>query len=722
MKTKKGFTFVEVLAVISVLSIISILTITIINNNINDSKKTIYNKQIKILKQSANNYTSDNIKEIESNKCNYIKITIKILKDKGYLSKKFINPITNKEFDNNLVIVIKKINKNYEYIFQLDENYDENEYLCLDERYPELSYSLPPGYHLGNNKQLCATASDNYSGIEMLETELYKNNLLYKNEKTNRSIYCYNLVENINYTLYGKAISRNGNEQVKTKEDERGFYYENYKLINNINIIGSIPSGKLTNKDVILKISDNYIDKLASNITYQWQKFINNTWVDIENSNKNTYTETNTKLNIKYRLKLSETYNNETITIYSNEYIIYIDKIKPSKVVVNLNGYINNTWTNKNIYQTFTSYDNESGINRYEYSSDNKIWNTISNVDTFSNGITIRYIRSVDNAGNISETSDKYIMKIDNIKPTCSTSGGSSLWTNKTVNIKGTCIDNGGSNCKSNSYKSYSSDINTSSANPGNITDNAGNISTCPNTTVKVDKTPPSNVITNLNGYQSGTWTKNNVRQIQSSTDYGSGIKKYLYGHSPSGIGTDIPKDWTITWDGNWIFYVKAIDNAGNVSINPSTYRIQIDKTPPSVPTYTSSVATTSSKTSNLSNAFNNRQLYCEAKGKSIKFAFFKYTTSDNVGGSGLPSKPIQRKYWYSPSASKGCGARSESETSFVSRSNGYIELLQCNSGGAGHSIAKACDNVGNCSSTTPVNNVYWNVSTISSLLRGISC
>ena len=102
---------------------------------------------------------------------------------------------------------------------------------------------------------------------------------------------------------------------------------------------------------------------------------------------------------------------------------------------------------------------------------------------------------------------------------------------------------------------------------------------------VKIDRTAPSNPTVDLSGYASGTWTNGNVTQTFSSSDSYSGVQKYQYTVDGGATWSDCPNPWIINWDGGWNFYIRAIDNIGNVSGASDMYTIYRDAT---APTYTS--------------------------------------------------------------------------------------------------------------------------------------
>lgn len=90
---KKGFTLVELLAVIVILGLITSITVPIITGAINDSKAKAYEEQIKLIIDAGRNYMSNHANELPNSSSNKI-ISIETLKIEGYLTNKDIkNPI-----------------------------------------------------------------------------------------------------------------------------------------------------------------------------------------------------------------------------------------------------------------------------------------------------------------------------------------------------------------------------------------------------------------------------------------------------------------------------------------------------------------------------------------------------------------------------------------------------------------------------------------------------
>ncbi|MCL2860308.1 MAG: hypothetical protein FWF46_07155 [Oscillospiraceae bacterium] len=104
-----------------------------------------------------------------------------------------------------------------------------------------------------------------------------------------------------------------------------------------------------------------------------------------------------------------------------------------------------------------------------------------------------------------------------------------------------------------------------------------------------IDKIAPSVPTVNLNGYTSGTMTGGDVTQTFYSTDSQSGINRYQYTTDGGANWYDCPNPWVINWDGQWTFYIRAIDNAGNISGASSPYVIYRNKAA-APPTITSAI------------------------------------------------------------------------------------------------------------------------------------
>lgn len=124
----KGFTLVELLAVITLLGIIALITIPVVTNTMSKQKEKLYYDQLNQLIKAAQNWGTDNNDTLINlpGKCmdsNFIKLTLDQLRegsdDVSYLADDFINPKTDDNFSNDdTYIWVYKNQKAYLYCVQ----------------------------------------------------------------------------------------------------------------------------------------------------------------------------------------------------------------------------------------------------------------------------------------------------------------------------------------------------------------------------------------------------------------------------------------------------------------------------------------------------------------------------------------------------------------------------------------------------------------------------
>jgi len=128
---------------------------------------------------------------------------------------------------------------------------------------------------------------------------------------------------------------------------------------------------------------------------------------------------------------------------------------KPT-TAVSLNGTNHGGWYETNVTVTFTPTGGTGGINRTEYSLDNKTWITGTSLVVSAEGWTKVLFRSVDNAGNVEPINTVWV-PIDKFSPviSCSLSGDRNAgtgWFNGDVTVTLTATDNGGSGINLTQY------------------------------------------------------------------------------------------------------------------------------------------------------------------------------------------------------------------------------------------------------------------------------
>lgn len=122
---KKGFTLVELLAVLVLISLLMGLAIPGINRISNNMKKKSYNQKIKLIESAAELWGQDNKTRLQTTKCNIddnevpcYKIKIEELLSENYLdsynnSGKYINPKNDEDMKDCIVFVYKQNKRVY---------------------------------------------------------------------------------------------------------------------------------------------------------------------------------------------------------------------------------------------------------------------------------------------------------------------------------------------------------------------------------------------------------------------------------------------------------------------------------------------------------------------------------------------------------------------------------------------------------------------------------
>ena len=111
MRKRKGFTLVELLAVIVILAIILIIAVPGVLSIINKTKNSAYDRQLDMIKDSAKNYVTANTVTWTGENPRSTLVTLDMLQSGGYLDKKIVDPRDKKEILCANVLVTKD-NKN----------------------------------------------------------------------------------------------------------------------------------------------------------------------------------------------------------------------------------------------------------------------------------------------------------------------------------------------------------------------------------------------------------------------------------------------------------------------------------------------------------------------------------------------------------------------------------------------------------------------------------
>lgn len=115
---KKGFTLLEMIAVVGIIGLLSIIVSRPILSLFKQSEETADDIVIQNIVSSSKLWLNDNLPSLSNSSDDTITVSVKTLKEEGYLDEKLIKPSSNELIDENDCVVINKIginNYNYEY-------------------------------------------------------------------------------------------------------------------------------------------------------------------------------------------------------------------------------------------------------------------------------------------------------------------------------------------------------------------------------------------------------------------------------------------------------------------------------------------------------------------------------------------------------------------------------------------------------------------------------
>lgn len=116
---KRGFTLVELLAVLVILSLLSLITVPVVDKLIKDNKEKMYDIQIKNIEDGAKDWAAANPFSMPEDGESITK-TIKELEDGGFIEVDIKNPKTNEVFCDTSYVKITNKNNVYSYTYDPD--------------------------------------------------------------------------------------------------------------------------------------------------------------------------------------------------------------------------------------------------------------------------------------------------------------------------------------------------------------------------------------------------------------------------------------------------------------------------------------------------------------------------------------------------------------------------------------------------------------------------
>jgi prepilin-type N-terminal cleavage/methylation domain-containing protein len=502
MEKRKAFTLIELMGVLVIIGILTVILVPVINNTIKNNKQELYDNQLEMIRLAAQNLATDNTYILPEEDGEEIYITLGQLRAMGYAEGTIIDPLTNKNFPDNLIVMIIKKGNDYDYVINLD-----GDVTIVDS---DIQVAKPSRKYInkGTNSFYIITVKPDSE----TEEEKSKNTLGYYINIGKENI---NLLGAVDEKVKYKLDGNNGLYKLTVLGgDKNGYLY--FSLNNLKDYEGKEIDVSTTNNDINSNkkiIVDN--EPLKCNWSGE-----NTTWTNEEVSivltgskdksdglpkapmkglNKiQTYNENGTELqNDNLSFDIEDEAGN--VTACSKTVNVYYDKKPPTIPTItgqrlynesNVGTYTSNTWTNNDVRMNYSSTDSGVGEVYYQYSHNGSNWISNSSNNGFASTNTSwkiswdsvydYYIRACDGLNNCSSSSLMTI-KIDKTAPTCNWEPNWT-WTSSNVTVKVYGTDSGSGmsdqNSKSWTYSGANEEINTAWL-AYTIKDNAGNEKDC---------------------------------------------------------------------------------------------------------------------------------------------------------------------------------------------------------------------------------------------------
>ena len=611
----KGFTLIELIGVIAILAIILIVTVPTLTKMLKNDSNQKYENAINDLCLSAEQYAlnyKDQLLQLET-PGGRAKITIKMLKEVGYIEQHLENPKTKEEFLDTDYLLLE-VGDNYLRTCKFN---DGTETTPPAATVP--TYTISPGATVWTNQGKTVT-------------------IHYPNVSKNRYVFEYSLDGGISWKITNSVntdvwFSENGMiiARVRDTYDERenlngGVFYITRidKEPPKCTVSGGSTSWTSGSRTITGTCSDTGGSGCKENISYKYNGTVGQNYsitnAGAAGAGKGGYVYDNA--------------GNKTLCAANQT--VKIDKKAPSCTTSGGS----TSWTTEEVTVYGTCSDDGSGC----------VGNVSKTVTTDTNGNVSPGIVK-DKVGNETTCPATAVVRVDTTPPKCTVSGGSSSWTSGTRTITGTCSDDG-SGCKGNISYTYNAANNTNwvlsnagaagAGNGGYVYDNAGNKTLCAaNQTVKIDKKAPSCSVSG----GSSSWTSGTRTITGTCSDDGSGCKgniSYTYNAANN-------TNWVLSnagaagaGNGGYVY-----DNAGNKTACAANQTVKIDKKAPT--------CSTSGGSSSWTNGSRTLTGTCSDDGSGCKGNASQYynderngnyspgSVSDNVGHSvSCPTNPVK--------------------------------------------------------------------------------
>ena len=519
MEKRKAFTLIELMGVLVIIGILTVILVPVINNTIKNNKQQLYDNQLKMIRLAAQNLATDNTYILPEEDGEEIYITLGQLRAMGYAEETIIDPLTNKNFPDNLIVMIIKKGNDYDYKINLDgEGITTSSKIIVGE--PSRKYIKE-----GGNAHYIITVKPNSE----TEEEKNKNTLGYYTNIGKENIKLLGVGETDAKVKY-KLDGINGLYKLTvlggTADGELYFSLNNVKDYEGKEVDVSIPNSNI--KKIIVDNEPPQIS-FTTNGTSVWAKSVA-TKIQVTDNNGNDALDDSTykyvySLSNKEEQDLTNTYNSSDEVVKNKddgEYYLVAracDKAGNCKTEVSNKFLVDNTpptcnWSGENTTWTQNAQIiTLTGIDNHEMNSSNTTYTRTYN----ESGIELEKdnlsFDVEDEAGNVTKCSKTVNVYYDKKKPVITSIDNPTKgnWVNYNFSVKLNTTEKGSG--LQDVYYSYPSkpewtkekasiDGNIVTSTPFsaernelayfNVCDRAGNCSEQASTQIRIDKKAPT--------------------------------------------------------------------------------------------------------------------------------------------------------------------------------------------------------------------------------------
>ena len=169
---KKGFTLVELLAVIVIIAVTSMIVFPTIGNIISKSKKSLHDSQILDIQKAAEKWATENSEVLDEYHVNDIYISLKSLQDSNYLEQDDIkDPISRDDMNGCVRINYDLDSQSYKYTYEEKTCSGYADEIADNEEYGYIIYE----YDTSSKKFVEAVGSNRLSSLGKFIVDYYSN-------------------------------------------------------------------------------------------------------------------------------------------------------------------------------------------------------------------------------------------------------------------------------------------------------------------------------------------------------------------------------------------------------------------------------------------------------------------------------------------------------------------------------------------------------------------